>query len=106
MSERKRRDSCAAGEQDPDYGLNDPAPVCQTEEPSPWRDIETAPKDGTWIVLLFPDLGVWPAFWSTQVFSDGFWSVSDNKGDDLPLRGWSKEPTAWHPLPAPPEPRS
>ena len=67
-----------------------------------WQPIETAPTDGRWILVLFPKLGAWPVFWSTAVFDDGFWCVSDNKSEDRPLRGWSGEPTMWHAFPAPP----
>lgn len=72
---------------------------------SPWHPIATAPKDGRWILVYFPEIGVWPALWSTQVYDDGFWSVSDNKFEDRGIRGWSKEPTHWMPLPSPPEGR-
>ncbi|WP_367079153.1 DUF551 domain-containing protein [Luteitalea sp.] len=67
-----------------------------------WQPIETAPKDGTPVLVYFPEIGVWEVRWSTDVFDDGFWCVSDNKFEDRPLRGWIENPTHWMPLPAPP----
>jgi hypothetical protein len=69
---------------------------------SDWQPISTAPKDGTQILVYFPQIGVWQVLWSREVFNDGFWCVSDNKFEDRPLRGWSDEPTHWMPLPDPP----
>lgn len=87
------------------------------------QPIETAPKDGTWILLhggkpnwdfyaggeTFPP--VMPAFWITESHwvndpdgghtEDGYWATSYWDGD------WRSEylnPTLWSPLPAPPEP--
>jgi hypothetical protein len=68
-----------------------------------WQPIKTAPKDGQSILAFFPQIGVWCVSWSVDVFDDGIWSVSDNKTDDRPLRGWSEDPTHWMPLPPPPE---
>jgi hypothetical protein len=78
------------------------ARLTQEQESRGWRPIETAPKDGSAVLVYFPDIGVCEVLWSTQVFEDGFWSVSDNKFEDRPLRGWSTEPTHWMPLPDPP----
>jgi len=81
-----------------------------------WQPIETAPKDGTWIILGKPD-------WS--VFLKARWVDVD--GDDGPFKawvfqydgiclgvddgvlGWQEDhddgamPTHWMPLPSPPE---
>jgi hypothetical protein len=78
------------------------ARLTQEQESRGWRPIETAPKDGSAVLVYFPDIGVCEVLWSTQVFEDGFWSVSDNKFEDRPLRGWSTEPTHWMPVPDPP----
>jgi hypothetical protein len=67
-----------------------------------WQPIETAPKDGSPLLVYFPEIGTWEVFWSTNVFDFGSWNVSDNKHEDRPLRGWSTQPTHWMPLPAPP----
>jgi hypothetical protein len=69
---------------------------------SEWQDIATAPKDGRQIIVYFPELGPWQVRWSTEVFDNGFWCVTDRKFEDRPLRGWIKAPTHWQPLPAPP----
>ncbi len=70
-----------------------------------WQPIETAPKDGTPILVYFPQIGTWQVSWSTEVFDDGFWCVSDNKFEDRPLRGWSDPPTLWMPVPLPVSPK-
>jgi len=52
-----------------------------------WRPIETAPKDGTWVLL----------------WSDSHWSVARNdrgRWDDG--ERWQDRATHWMPLPAPP----
>lgn len=61
---------------------------------SGWRPIETAPRDGT-AILVFNDRGHFVAEWN-----DDWWSVSDGKME-RGLRG--QEPTHWQPLPAAPE---
>ena len=73
--------------------------VCNT-----WRPIETAPKDGTRIILLMGNLGVQVGRWETQKYNKkpvpywtcdieallGIGSMRDN------------QPTHWRPLPIPP----
>lgn len=56
---------------------------------SAWRDIETAPKDGT-RVLVFDGVVVIARFWG------GAFRVGDLPGSDC-------YPTHWMPLPPPPE---
>jgi hypothetical protein len=59
-----------------------------------WRDIASAPKDGT------PVLGFMPTYYqgkggqSVIIFLQGHWM--DN-------RAWKVSPTKWQPLPSPPE---
>ena len=68
-----------------------------------WRPIETAPKDGTEILLYCPEwdtpyLGAWGH--AEDSILDGWMSP-----DVLPLK-WTElveSPTHWMPLPAPPE---
>lgn len=71
-----------------------------------WRPIETAPKDGTSILLYYPDSGVIEGMWFERYENGngGQWSVVsiDQHGcgccaDD------SDQPTHWMPLPAPPK---
>lgn len=70
---------------------------------SAWRPIESAPKDGTW-VLLSCDHGQYVAGWLTEGDGDTVnfsgWYVEDNKHGPYALRGAA--PTHWMPLPAEP----
>lgn len=62
-----------------------------------WQPIETAPKDGQWVMLWWPHWEQFPAFgyfencWHSQIAIS-----SDN----------DPGPTHWQPLPAPPETKS
>ena len=65
---------------------------------SGWQDIETAPKDGTNILLFVPYgnqvlISRWTRFSQMQ----GQWAWSDFKTGPLPY-----DPTHWMPLPPPP----
>ena len=73
-------------------------------EPMTWQPMATAPKDGTHILVWFPQSGVWEVFMHRfdQDDTEGWWCVSDNKNEPMPLRGWVIQPTHWMPLPAPP----
>ena len=70
-----------------------------------WRPIETAPTDGTEILLL-----QWRGNWGDSDMEPGcfqFIEVSDSDGRDIydwcTNRGWIKEPTHWRTsLPEPP----
>jgi hypothetical protein len=69
----------------------------EAEARAAWRDIESAPKDGTWIVLLTFDSWNQP-----RVFMVAWQKHKD--GDE----GWNMflggtEPTFWQPLPDPPD---
>lgn len=61
-----------------------------------WKPIDTAPKDGTVILLGH----------SEAVF-DGWWDTYDNAWVDGETNGYgdlrSYDPTHWQPLPAPPK---
>ena len=78
------------------------AAIAATPPASPWRDMATAPRDGTPIVLQGDDLRVEGktvvAHWGTYVIE--YWHVEDGKFEPRPLRG--PEPTRWMPLPSPP----
>lgn len=69
------------------------------------RPIDTAPKDGTPILVFFdrPGLGWMRVTWDDP-HGDGdyaIWCVDDNKHGPYPLRGYSEgDDLAWMPLPA------
>jgi len=66
--------------------------------PEGWQPIETAPKDGTEVLLL----GRW---FSQARIVNGLW----NSGDAMHMPHWMggiHQPTHWMPLPAPPAPAS
>jgi NTP pyrophosphatase (non-canonical NTP hydrolase) len=71
--------------------------------PAGWLDIDTAPKDGTWVLLWAPDYAPRPSLgcWSPTVCA---WEADTGMMEDGPA--WSSEecngPTHWHPLPSEP----
>lgn len=68
---------------------------------SEWQPIETAPKDGTNILIY----GVGPVpFITDAVWNNGFWSLFDPYSDahNMPI---THGVTHWMPLPPPPEPK-
>ena len=68
---------------------------------SAWKPIETAPKDGT-RVLLSNANGTWMGEFKEQFKDDRPWfSVLLNHWHMSPY--CSTEPTHWQPLPSPPE---
>jgi hypothetical protein len=81
------------------------------QEPTVWRSIDTAPRDGTKVVLYHPDWLECPiARWDVVEGSDergegGFclWIVDDenggSQGDGLLWPDDDGEPTLWAPLP-------
>ena len=72
-----------------------------------WQPIETAPKDGTRILIDFGTKGVLQVAWQDRD-GDGFaiWCVDDEKFGPYPLRGYIDKPDsptrprAWMPTPA------
>lgn len=72
-----------------------------------WRPIETAPKDGT-IVLIYQPAGQWRPYRGIRgvVVCTGYWHQSGNAADSPGF--WvgkaytKKRPTHWMPLPEPP----
>lgn len=74
-----------------------------TFTPTEWLDIETAPKDGTYILIGWFDLpgqrDMHVAFWHSMI---GAWCQSHSHFTTDP--NW--QPTHWMPLPEPPEPRT
>mgnify|MGYP003501912451 FL=1 len=77
-----------------------------------WQPIETAPKDGTDILVYFAPItgrlsGWWKVSWENlygdRTPADGSWCVDDNKHGPYPLRGYcAGDDTHWMPLPEPP----
>jgi hypothetical protein len=73
---------------------------------SAWRDIETAPKDGSYF-LVASAAGVWVAHWSPVAasgyrFDDPVRSVMLNHWHISPRSDQYLPPTHWMPLPPPP----
>lgn len=79
-----------------------------------WRPIETAPKDGTQILVACPKaVGVVAWEWVIQSKGLGWWrwqagpvEAAYGDYDPSPIAGkddLSGEPTHWRPLPPPPE---
>ena len=68
-------------------------------EPEGWRPIETAPKDGTHVLVADA------SGWVQQCWFDGVWTYGEGPTDFM---NEDRDPvTHWQPLPAPPkdEPR-
>ena len=73
-----------------------------------WQPIETAPLDGTSILVSFGSMGVLLVQWTEPSMDDfKIWCVDDNRNGPYALRGYSetgpRAPTHWMPLPQPPE---
>ena len=77
-----------------------------------WEPIETAPKDGTaivvasngWIraVVRWMDIDSADSEWGTVEHTpDWQWAIEDGKNDRMYYRGWNQL-THWMPLPPPP----
>lgn len=72
-----------------------------------WMPIETAPKDGTEVLVYFRQHGAKSVSWSDRDgCSDSEWAtwcVDDHKHGPFPVRGYmKKDSTHWMPLPPPP----
>lgn len=67
-------------------------------EAETWRPIETAPKDGTWVLLY------WPMTRTNVVVAGHFYAASDGEAVwwSLPKVDTHNDPTHWRPLPSPP----
>lgn len=79
--------------------------VALYDNPAPsvpeWQPIETAPKDGTVVLLAGCRKPVAAAWLEDEI---DYWHVDDNKRGPFALRG--PGPTHWMPLPKPPAARS
>jgi hypothetical protein len=63
---------------------------------SEWQPIETAPRDGTWIIVLMGNGQVWKASWGRDRRNEMHWCT-----DVLSLARCRV--THWMPLPDPPK---
>jgi hypothetical protein len=73
---------------------------------SEWLPIETAPRDGTGVLLFFPSR------YGDHIVISGFWGGTDEPDpepgwyhrecDSNKLTGWGDEPTHWMLMPEPP----
>jgi hypothetical protein len=86
--------------QDGDVGLYTTPPQCT------WEPVETAPKDGTDVLLMYMHI-------DTQVVHNGFWIGASDTDDESEIGWWSYDysevtriklddwmtPTHWLPLP-------
>jgi hypothetical protein len=69
------------------------------EEAQMIQPIETAPKDGSEILVYFQGIGWKSVMWIEETF-DGAWCVDDGKHGPLRVRGYlSGGATHWMPLP-------
>lgn len=73
-----------------------------------WQPIETAPKDGTDVIVMYMHINtqiVHNAFWNDYEDADkdeiGWWSYEHSEVSRIKLDDWMS-PTHWMPLPAPP----
>lgn len=66
-----------------------------------WQPIETAPRDGTRILLRETDDEMWVGHWDTSpwVTGVGAWITLENRSDTYEIAA-----THWQPLPTPPAP--
>lgn len=69
-------------------------------ESSGWRTIDSAPKDGTRVLVSFGSLGIHRVF----RYGDQCWRVEDLKNEPRPLRRYCDgDDTHWMPLPPAPQ---
>lgn len=66
-----------------------------------WQSIESAPKDGTWVLVCG---GTWPVTMAWYALNSrinrAYWKM-DDEWDDYDLA--DDQPTHWMPLPEPPK---
>ena len=78
------------------------------EEASRWRPIETAPKDGTHILLYYPERDCCIGGSYVEI-TDGDWETGYKRwmewqvDDELYVGDEGYSPTHWMPLPTPPQ---
>lgn len=82
------------------------AVLADRERREGWQPIETAPRDGTTVVVYFKGHGPMTVAWEDP-WGDGpeaaTWCVTDHKHGPYPVRGYrTGDDTHWMPLPEPP----
>lgn len=82
--------------------------AAKVREAQQWQPIETAPKDGTTILVWFKQHGAMTVCWGDRDYNHtseyAVWLVDDHKHGPYPVRGYSRgDDTHWMPLPAPPQ---
>lgn len=87
--------------------IREAAAALEAAREDAWQPIETAPRDGTTVVVYFKGHGPMTVAWEDP-WGDGpegaIWCVTDHKhGPPYPVRGYrTGDDTHWRPLPAPP----
>lgn len=61
-------------------------------DPSAFKPIYTAPRDRTWVILLFPNGEVKPGFYARDWFEDEYWCEYQDRGDSM---RFEEEPIGW-----------
>ena len=85
--------------------------IPKDQEPVGWLGMDTAPRDGTHILLLIDDAvieGWWDRFERSDgsIYEPSEWSVASLASHGCGCcSGQNSDPTAWQPLPAIPEKR-
>lgn len=108
---------CETQEQNKQYALEVADTVLALiQKEQGWREIESAPKDGTHILITSFNTANWSdgvdrSYWQTQTahFSNGHW-VTESYPDSQYgyseieyLTAYASGPTHWQPLPTPPQ---
>jgi hypothetical protein len=73
------------------------------EKRSAWRPIESAPRDGTVVILLDGELAICGMFFLVNDHDRHPWKFLDPQLDDDGFINGTYSPTHWQPLPAPPD---
>lgn len=69
-----------------------------------WRSMDTAPRDGTTVLVAFRCHGVMSVRWTESVTGIDIWCVDDHKFGPHALRGYAEcDCLGWRPLPVMPE---
>lgn len=73
--------------------------IIRLREQTTWLTIESAPTDGTWVLLC------WPMTRTNVIVSGHYYTARDGEGmwASLPMVQTKNEPTHWMPLPHPPK---
>jgi hypothetical protein len=76
------------------------AEVRRLREALTWQPIETAPKDGTWVIVLMRNGQVWKASWGRDRQNELHWCTHVLSPADRVVTHWMPLPA---PAPTPPE---